>query len=313
MSESSDPQIEYKMNAFVIYGLKDGKKVNLPMGLLSKIIGTSIDQRWDNPSPTPGSICKNIAKLEILSSSDFNSEVVYSGILAEVSFKEKIDLLGWDGIESELPLPPEKGERELWKFRIVPKLNLLIFENGRSVEKKLEQYLNFFCIQNYNNSLTGGDRYDGISIEAVPVESDPVGYLRSNPNLGSFEASIRASELQKHDYGPLGKIISGLNADEERLVMKVTLSSQKRGRNLPTVLVTQLADFIESISEEDLNQARVSEYDDGKKLKPTKLLGAFHHRKKYIVDKEDAKIKALNSYTRNLINDIGAQFKIDEK
>jgi hypothetical protein len=219
----------------------------------------------------------------------------------------------WDGVEAELEFPPEKGERKLWGFRLIPNLNLLVLENGRGVERKLEQYLNFFCIQNYNTDLSTEQKLDGIIVEAIPVEDNPVGFLRSNPNLGSFEATIKANEFVDKNYGVLGDLLSGLNVDEEKLVLKISLSSQKRGRNLPEVLVTNLASFIEGIETDDLNQARVSEYDEGKKLKPTKLLGAFHHRKKYIDDTVDDRIDELNKYADNLISDIGNQFKVNER
>lgn len=312
MSTPVSTKIEYKMNAFVIYGLKNGEKINFPQRFMTKLIGTVFDQRWDNPSPTAGSICKNLAELSQANSSLFNNEIVYSGKIAEVTFQDKIDLMGWDGQEIEHPLPPAKGQRDYWRFRILPKYNILVLENGRSVEKKLTEYLNFFCIQKYNSGLSTDQQLDGILIEAVPVESNPVGYLRENPNLGSFEAVIKAREFQNENYGIFGKLFEGLAMDEERLVIKVSITSSRRGRDLPQVLVTHLADFLDNIADDDLNQARVSEFDDGKKLRPTKLLGAFHHSKKFIDDDDESKDKALNSYTNSIASEIGVDLRIDE-
>lgn len=313
MSVVPEKQIEYIMNAFTINAIQDGKKINIPQRFFTKVHGTAIDQRWDNPHPTSGSICKNIVHFTQTPSQSFNNEIAYSGQLVEVTFVDKLDLFGWDGSDSQHPLPQAKGPRELWKFTVVPKFNLLIIENGRAVEKKISEYLNFFCIQQYNYGLPAEEKLDAIMIEAVPVESNPVGYFRSNPNIGSFEAVINAREFQKQTYGPFSKMLEGLQVEEERLILKVSISSERRGHNLPTILVTHLGDFLENIDEDDLNQARVSEYDDGKKLRPTKLLGALQHKKKFIADTSEEKDNTMNKYVNELIQKIGEDLRINAK
>lgn len=302
-------QIEFKMHAYVIKALKDGEKASLPPNFFSSIVGMPFDQRWDNKEPKGGSLCKNLAYFKQVTTELTDGLFIYEGALVEVHFKEQLDLFGWDGQDEPIPLPPEKGTREFWGFTIAPAYNLLVLEAGRFPEKKLYSYLNYFCTQIYNIGKPKDERLDGIVIEAIPVEDNPVSFMRNNPNLGSFEAVINAREFLKHNYGPLGKVLAGVDANEERLILKVSVSSQKRGKDLPTVLVTNLADFIESIEVGDLAQARVSEYEGGKKLRPTKLLGAIHNRQLWITDNDQSRQKAILDYSIDLIENNGEYLK----
>jgi hypothetical protein len=178
-------------------------------------------------------------------------------------------------------------------------------DKGRAAEKKLQQFLKG---QLNEFRKTKNERlFDDLIIESIPKEEDPVGFLRTNPSLKSFEARLSAKALSDSTkYGVISDWFGGLDGANEFLKVKIEVSTTKRGEGLPQVLTSKLADFLGSIEEDQSMQSIVKEMKDGRtSARPTWLLDAIQRKEIEVADGRDW-VYAFNEAADEFLEDLGA-------
>lgn len=263
-----------QVTAYTIFALEGGKRKSIPDDFFSWLSGVNFQSRW-LPTPSIGQQSANIQAFNRLSNPNDYSK--HSGRYVEVTLRDAIPVIDLgDGSDSEHPLPHGKGEHQTWRFILRSDSNFLLMEDkGRAAEKKLQQFLKG---QLNEFRKTKNERlFDDLIIESIPKEEDPVGFLRTNPSLKSFEARLSAKALSDSTkYGVISDWFGGLDGANEFLKVKIEVSTTKRGEGLPQVLTSKLADFLGSIEEDQSMQSIVKEMKDGRtSARPTWLLDAI--------------------------------------
>lgn len=277
---------ELRMIAYKIKGYSNEEEMdNIPVDFFKSIAVTNFSELWypNSDTKTDTNSYKNISNFKQADSSRCDNNTIYHGYFIETNKEDSIKLIDYnEGSEEDHKLPEGKGQRKTWEFTVAPKHNILILENkDRGTENKLTQYLNSYTL--IWNKVNEEKKIDTIEIQAVPKEDDPSGWLRKNPNLGSFEAKLNARSIQNR-YGLLkSDLFEGLGEQVQDLTIKIEISASKRGKELPEMLVTNLADFLEKVDKDNLYQSNVKPVSAGKRSRrPTKLLDALETKDVYV-------------------------------
>lgn len=294
--EAEVEKIEYKIQAFQVSCTKDGKEVKIPNDIFQELIRTDLINRWEG-DPLANSHIFNLLKYQLVNPTDVDQEILYQSILTEITLKDKIDLMKISGEKVEQEIPPKSGTFTRNHLVIAPKYDLVVLESTLGIEKKLSSYLNYFAIKHWNPKQRSEDKIESIIVKAIPRESDPSGFLRSNQHLGSFEAVINSTEFE-NNYGALSNMFTAIKNLDDKLIVKISISSG-RGKDIPEVFASQLADFLDNIEKNgSVRKANVRETKNGKKFRrPTTLLDAIVSKVDFVDDTDEAKFKALIEFS----------------
>lgn len=289
---------EISLYAFSINGYYNSKPADIPSALYRHIANTSFINRWSPIIPigskaTPGIQYRNIVDFTHYTAEQMN-HLIYFGELVEMS-SDDIELININGNKTTHQLGGNDGVRKSWNFLIAPNLNLLIIA-GTAVNQKLAMYLNgtlneFYNINPHENKI------DDIQIFIKPTEANPEGYFNTNPELGSVEFKLDSAAF-KTDYGLLQSGVLGdflFGDTDTELVVKLAISTTRRGTHLPTVLTENLAEFIKKAEESKvILSANVSEMSNGKRLKSKRLLNVFQTENITFASDTELQTKMLN-------------------
>ncbi|MES2615510.1 MAG: hypothetical protein V4591_08850 [Bdellovibrionota bacterium] len=296
---------ETKLVAYRISAGIQGKRNPIPkdfLTFLTKSVSSNFADFW-RPAVQLNVTSHNLQNARWVPGNTGESSI-WEAILVEVHPKEGIDLMNLqNGNTNVMPIPENHGESQTWSFCILPEKNLLILEvKGRRVEGKLEEYLGIRIHEWSISSATVEKNLDSIYIEAIPKENDPIGFLRKNPELATISLKIKAKSIDTQ-FGFFGNLFSGLSDnDKDYLVLKVEISSSKRGGNLPEISLTTTADILEKIDTDSLMQASVKSIDGGRRAKARHLLNAVTEKTLTNLDPESIQ-KSLCDFAREV--DIG--------
>lgn len=292
--------MEFRMLTFEVKGALDGEVKTIPIDFFATLSLQNILDRW-NGNPTPGSTVQNLQFLKKYELPELNDSIFY-GRFVEIELTRSINLMNLQGLEQPMNVPNNSGRHSGFTFAVCPAKCLLVLENGRGVEQRLASYLNFWLQKFWNPSRTDpASKLDSILVSAIPIETNPVNFIRQNHNLGSFEAILNVREFQREDYGVLGRLFGNLG-EEQKLKVKIEIATH-RGGQLPEILTTNLATLLEQIAPtENLSKVKVKEVVGGRKQSPINLLNALEQRTAIIrEDTIELKKIALLDYMIELI------------
>lgn len=296
--------IDVRMTAYLIKGAKSGFACAVPHTYFNHLSGLPFNSRWDQPLQA-GFNSRNLTVFKWLPPSNSGRGILH-GRFVEIKVRDSIPMIDVQlGTDYDLQVPTDKAEKFEWEFVLVPDFNLLILEKkGRGGETKLEEFLNsHLSAWSQANPTTA---IDAIHILAIPKEDDPIGFLRNNPNLGMFEAKLKAKSISGQEYGVLGGLFRDLVDDEnDELRIKIEVTSGKRGGQLPTVVVSHLADFLASIDETNILHAASKQVRSGR---ATKLLNAIVETSVTVSDRINV-ISAFVDFSEEVISELGDQLK----
>ncbi len=306
---------EIKIAAFRISAAGEGTRYPLPKEFLTHLgvkNSQNMAETW-MPKMEMNITSKNIQDAKWHSNA-INASPVWSAIFLEARPEKNIELMNMlNGNKSSLELDKDQSTKyQEWNFCIFPDKNLLILElKGRGIEKKLESFLAIH-IYEWSKSFPQ-NQFDNIHIDAIPREHEPIGYLKSRPELAAISFRIKSKSIDTK-YGIFGGLFSNLSEDDkDYLVFNVEISSSKRGGNLPDISLTTAADILESLEREgndSLLQASVKPTADGKRYRAMHLLNAITEKSVFLKTDENI-INHMCQFAREI--DLGTGLELSDE
>lgn len=293
-------ETNFTIFVYELIGSKNGKKHNISHDFFTFIKNISFNKRW-KPEPEGDNLAtqiptRNFSLIDWLAPGKSKHRMLY-GKFKEVTPTEKISLTKLsDGEDYDIPISEKAGkktEEKDWKFMISPQHNMLFLETkGRGIENKIKDFLNSFVLPFSDNYKDHS--FDNITISGIPKESNPVWFLRKNPHLKSFEFALNAKAIKNDQFG----IFSTLTGDD-KLKVKISISATNKGEELPHLLISDLANFLESADNNYLHQVQVKEVGE----KPIKLLNALE-RREIVIDNENEWVDSMLIIAEEIIDDL---------
>ncbi len=304
---------EIKIAAFRIAAEREGQRYSIPKKFLTDLgvkNSNKIAKAW-RPNIDVNVTSRNIQDAKGLPST-INASETWAATFIEARPEKTIELVNIiNGNKSSIEIDKDHSKYQEWSFCILPNKNLLILKlKGKGVENKLAEYLKTHI---YEWSKDSDCIYDSIHISAIPKESEPTKYLRSNPNLASVSFRIKSKSIDTK-YGLFGGLFEGLGSDDkDYLVLNVEISNSKRGGKLPDISLSTAADILETLSNDgndSLIQTSVKPTLEGRRNRGVHLLNAITEKTIYLKEGDDI-FNHLCQFATEI--DLGTGLELDDE
>lgn len=275
---------------------------SIDLKFLQYISRLPVAERWDcgfGPSNSPFTI------LNPTWLNGANHRRYLCGRFVEVKHIDQVDLIDVDGAEESLKIPQGKGKKHEFYFVFSPEMQIALIESkGRGFERKIENFLG----RHWETYMMKHPNLNAAWFEtsALTIEDSARQYLNDR-SVAEMQVAIECEKISEDS--PLFPLISqllqgGLSGDHQ-LVLKLNLSTAKRGAAIPTVALSNVIDVVENLEEAQcLKSAYCKEMAGTRKSSRLTKLIDIQFRTGIVVDESSDVYESLQHELDELIGDL---------